>query len=100
MNPYERQEILRLLKRINNMLKPGDRVRIDIEKFRQDKNYNAYTDRYKRFMEQNKDNIYTVEFEEGIKTPHPTLVQFAEDMSDPKWLFNVNHLVKVEDDDV
>jgi hypothetical protein len=46
--------------RIQNKLKAGDKVKIDIEKYRPQKESGSITDVFWKFLENNKDSIFTL----------------------------------------
>ena len=83
----------------NNQLKEGDKVKINYEKITKEPDYDSRLATYKTFIEDNKDKILTVEFDDkkAINGSH-FLVQFVEDTSSPKWLFYVDDLIAVEGD--
>lgn len=63
---------------------PGDKVRLDIEKIMNDQEYKRKLQSYRTFCEMNADRVFTVEYIDGM---NPSVVCFAEDESNPKWLF-------------
>lgn len=72
----------------------GDKVKLDYEKIIKDKKYNKKTDKYKEFVEKNKNKIFTVFFEEKY-LGNKLLACLQEDDNEPKWLFWVGFLKKV-----
>lgn len=84
-------------------LNEGEKVKLDYEKIVSDVNYKNKKDRYKQFIEDNKDRIFTVVYDEKFgRNPTkkaPWLVCLQEDETNPKWLFYTNNLVKCEKDE-
>lgn len=64
--------------------KPGDKVKLDIEKIMNDQEYKKKLPAYRTFCEMNADKVFTVEYVDGM---NPSVVCFTEDKSHPKWLF-------------
>lgn len=63
---------------------PGDKVKLDLEKIKEEKGYDQKLPAYKQFCEQNTERVFTVEYVDGM---NPSVVCLAEDESTPKWLF-------------
>lgn len=74
-------------------LHEGDRVMLNYDKITQAPNYDKRQDAYKAFVEEHKEDEFTVEFDE--KHTSGKLVCFKEDTSDTKWLWYVADLKKV-----
>ena len=70
---------------VNLGLKPGDKVRINVEKIKKSANYKSYNEPYRKFIEEHQHDIFTLEAipDNNLKN----VFQFAEDTSDPKWFF-------------
>lgn len=77
---------------------PGDRVKLNYSKIISDKDYVRLVPSRKKFIEENKDAIFTVEYDPR-HTNNPQVVCLSEDANDPKWLWFVKQLSKVKDED-
>ena len=77
---------------------PGDKVKLNYSKIISDKYYSRLVPSRKKFVEENKDTIFTVEYDPR-HTNNPQVVCLAEDPTDPKWLWYTGHLKKVENED-
>jgi len=75
-------------------LQPGDKVQLHLEAIKTHPDYDRKSSKYKDFCENNADRIFTVEYNEGLK---PSVVCLAEDESNPKWLFWIGDLKKVDE---
>lgn len=71
-----------------NRFQDGDKVKLDVVKIRDRKDYATKTQMYKAFVEANVDTIFTAHLE------HERFVSFKER---PEWLFWDEFLIKVED---
>lgn len=86
---------------INPPLNEGDKVKLNYERITSYPNYAVVMRRiYQAFVEDNKDRIFTVEYDpikKELNSPNVKyLVQLAEDESRPKFLFNSTDLIIVE----
>lgn len=66
----------------------GDKVKLDVEKITQRKDYEKMNPRYKEFVESNVDTVFTAHLE------RETLISLAEQ---PEWLFWSGSLIKVKE---
>lgn len=66
----------------------GDKVKLDVEKIKQRKDYEKMNPRYKEFVESNADTVFTAHLE------RETLISLAEQ---PEWLFWSGSLIKVKE---
>ena len=66
----------------------GDKVKLDVEKITQRKDYERMNPRYKEFVESNVDTVFTAHLERD------TLISLAEQ---PEWLFWSGSLIKVKE---
>lgn len=66
----------------------GDKVKLDVEKITQRKDYEKMNPRYKEFVESNADTVFTAHLE------RETLISLAEQ---PEWLFWSGSLIKVKE---
>ena len=73
----------------------GSKVRLDIDVIKNDPNYERKVDRYKQFVDENKDKTFTVEYDARHKNK-PLIVCLKEDTSLVKWLWSVEELVQVD----
>lgn len=70
----------------------GDRVKLNLKKIQSHKDYDRLNPRYKRFVEENADVVFTACVESG-KRKIPNTVGLKE--SEDNWLFWVGDLIKV-----
>lgn len=82
----------------NSIIIPeGIKVKLNIDRIKKDVNYPRLTDKYKIWVDNHADEVFTVEYDEKHQE-NPTLVCFKEDTSKPKWLFWTGDLtILVED---
>ena len=71
----------------------GSKVKLNYEKIISQKN--DKTENYLMFVENNKDKIFTIEYDENHQD-NPSVFCLKEDTTSPKWLFNINNLILVE----
>ena len=76
-----------------NKLKDGDKVTLNIESIKSDVNYQRKVPDYKQFVEDNKDTVFTVEYDKK-HTKESLLICFKED--NRKWLWHELDIVRVE----
>lgn len=76
---------------------PGDKVKLNYSKIISDKDYGRLVPSRKKFVEENKDTIFIVEYDPR-HTNNPQVVCLVEDTNDPKWLWFVGQLSKVKDE--
>jgi hypothetical protein len=57
---YDKDILYAIHKIKNNQLKKGDKVKIDIEKYRWQKDAGSITDTFWKFLEDNKDTTFTI----------------------------------------
>lgn len=99
---YERMSVL---KRIANgdidddfIVPEGAKVKLNYDSIVNDPNYPRKVQGYKDFVENNKDKVFTVEYDEKYKNK-PLLVMLKEDTNEVKWLWHSKYdLITVEDD--
>ena len=78
-------------------LPEGQRVRLNIKSIMEHPDYERLTDRYKQFVQDNKDNVFTVEYDpQHLK--NPTLVCLKEDPTPVKWIWWVGDLEIVKEE--
>lgn len=76
-------------------LREGDKVRLNVPQITARKDYTHKQAEYREFVEQNGSVIFTVRYYRKKQGSFPALVEFQED---PKWLFWVGDLIRVEDE--
>ena len=82
----------------NDVLAPGDKVMIDLEKMSHDPEWDKYKPEYKEFVMANANRVFTLRRE--IKEDGPfALVSFEEDETEPKWMFYLGHIKKVSNNE-
>ena len=75
----------------NTKFKNGDKVKININRIQDYKDYHERTDTYKLWVKAHKNDIFTIE----ILKQYKVLCTFKEDTSDPKWVFWLGDLIKI-----
>jgi hypothetical protein len=76
-----------------DILAPGDKVMIDLEKLSHDPQWNEFKPEYKEFVKANANKVFTLR-ENAIPDGPFGLVSFVEDEN--KWQFYTGHLKKVK----
>lgn len=75
----------------------GTKVKLNIEKIKSNVDYKAKVEKYKQFVDDNSDNILTVE--SGLSSNNEKLKYlfcFKEDTSDQKWLFHDSEVIMID----
>lgn len=76
----------------------GKRVKLDIEKILSRKR--SFSEKYKNFLNENKDNIFTAEYYSRIgRSPSKYFYTLKEDDSDIKWIFTADDFILIEGND-
>jgi hypothetical protein len=73
----------------------GEKVRLNVKSILSDPDYEKKQDRWKQFVQDNKDAIFTVEWDDRHRD-NPVLVCLKEDPSPLKWLWWVGDLEVVK----
>ena len=76
-------------------LKEGDKVKINFGRIQSRKEYKKFTDKYKTFVSENKNAVFTIEKPSGNLGKMSRTWSFKEDSTDPKWGFHESDLVRV-----
>ena len=80
------------------VIEEGTKVKLNYDNIINDPNYPRKVQGYKDFVENNKDKIFTVEYDERY-TNNPLLVMLKEDETEVKWLWHSKmDLTVIEDD--
>ena len=80
------------------VIEEGAKVKLNYDSIVSDPNYPKKVQAYKDFVENNKDTVFTVEYDEKYKNK-PLLVMLKEDTNEVKWLWHSKYdLIVVEDD--
>ena len=85
-------KILQALKsppQMKNKLHEGDKVKIDIEQYRPQKDSKSITEVFWKFMEDNKDTVFTL-------VKHNKLNVLWGIKEDPRWLLYGDFLIRVD----
>lgn len=97
MNKAEAKLRASLLK--SEPLKEGQKVRLNYELMIRHPDWKNQEEKFREWVEENKDKIFTVEYEPVRKETNSydkTLnVNFVEDTTEPKWLFHTDTLISV-----
>ena len=97
LNPQVQKEIEKsLIKKMFVYIPEGTKVKIDVEKLQKEKTYNKRNVKWREFIENNKDTVFTVEYDEN-KKDNPKMVCLKEDTSPVKWLFFVGDLIVLKE---
>jgi predicted ribosome-associated RNA-binding protein Tma20 len=72
-------------------IQEGTKVKLNVKAIQSDRNYSRMTDQYKAFVEEHKDTIFTVEYDEKFGK-EPKIVMLKEDISDPKYYWWIGEL--------
>lgn len=77
----------------------GDKVKLNYKKIIQNPDYDSMLTEYKEWVENNKNKTFTVQQDKLKANPHrfSAIVSLKEDITEPKWLFSVEDLIKMED---
>ena len=80
------------------VIEEGTKVKLNYDNITNDPNYPKKVQGYKDFVENNKDKIFTVEYDERY-TNNPLLVMLKEDETEVKWLWHSRYDLTVIEDD-
>lgn len=94
-NDIRKALLIREYMALRTRLHEGDKVKLDVQKIRDSPDWRKYSERYKQFVEENEDKIFTVEYDEKHSS---AVVCLKEDPSEVKWLWWEGNLVKVTED--
>lgn len=96
INREQRRRLGKKLLKVIQSQKPkyipeGTKVQLNVEKMRKNKDWDRLTDKYKQWVNNHANDIFTVIYDKNhIK--NPIVVSLKEDMSVPKWLFYIGDL--------
>ena len=76
----------------------GDKVKIDYKGITSRVDYEKRRPEYRDFIEKNKDNIFTVKYDEKYRN-NPWLVSLEEDTTEPRWLFTTSDLILYKEEE-
>lgn len=65
----------------------GTKVMLNYESITNEPDYKSKVEGYREFVENNKDKIFTVQYDEKYRN-RPVLVSLAEDTNETKWLWH------------
>ncbi len=74
-----------------NSIPNGTQVKLNLSAIQKDPNYQRKSDKWKAWIEQHKEEIFTVEYDPKFGD-QPKVVTLKEDTSDPKWLWFIGDL--------
>ena len=85
--------------RINNpdILKPGDKVMLDVKKVVNDPDFAQLKQEYKDYVFANANKVFTLRQEAKQSGPF-SLISFCEDEEEPRKWFYIGYVKKVKDD--
>ena len=82
----------------DSVIEEGAKVKLNYDSIVSDPNYPKKVQAYKDFVENNKDTVFTVEYDEKYKN-NPLLVMLKEDTNEVKWLWHTKYdLVVIEEE--
>ena len=91
--------MLKMIEETRKFLNEGDKVRLNISQIKSRPEWRSNIDqnkfRYQEWVFAHQDDILTVEYDKNHQNS-PSIVCFAEDKTDPKWLFWEGDLDVVE----
>ena len=74
-----------------NGIPNGAQVKLNLSAIQKDPNYQRKSDKWKEWIEQHKEEIFTVEYDPKFEE-QPKVVTLKEDTSNPKWLWFIGDL--------
>lgn len=74
-----------------NGIPNGTQVKLNLSTIQKDPNYQRKSDKWKEWIEEHKEEIFTVEYDPKFGE-QPKVVTLKEDTSDPKWLWFIGDL--------
>lgn len=84
-------KLVKKYQQYKDSIQEGTKVKLNVKAIQGDRNYSRMTDQYKAFVEENKDTIFTVEYDEKFGK-EPKIVMLKEDISDPKYYWWIGEL--------
>ena len=84
---------MKALDDVKPVIAVGDKVRLKYDVITQLPDYDKRVENYKKFIEDNKDKVFTTESYNG----YDKLFCFVEDETEVKWVFHEYDLEKVEE---
>lgn len=80
------------------VLYEGDKVTLDYLGITSRVDYDKRRPEYRNFIEENKDKIFTVKYDEKYRN-NPWLVSLEEDTTEPRWLFTTSDLILYKEEE-
>lgn len=84
---------MKALDDVKPVIAVGDKVRLKYDAITKSPDYDRRVENYKKFVEDNKDKVFTTESYNG----YDKLFCFVEDETEVKWVFHEYDLEKVEE---
>ena len=75
----------------------GTKVKLNIERITKNKDFVNYREEFKQFVVDNRNKIFTVEYDEIQEQPRNLFVCLKEDPTPLKWLFYVGDLIPIKE---
>lgn len=82
----------------DDVIAEGAKVKLNYDGIVSDPSYPKKLQGYKDFVENNKDTVFTVEYDEKYRN-NPLLVMLKEDTNEVKWLWHTKYDLTVIEDD-
>jgi predicted RNA-binding protein with TRAM domain len=80
----------------DKLIDNGSKVKFKYEQITSEKDWVRKLEKYRTFVEENKDKEFTVLIEDIKVHNKYKMVSLVEDETDPKWLFWVGDLIRVD----
>ena len=84
---------MKALQDVKPIISAGDKVRLKYDAITQSPDYDKRVENYKKFIEDNKDKVFTTESYNG----YDQLFCFVEDETEVNWVFHEYDLEKAEE---
>jgi hypothetical protein len=81
------------IKNVYETFTEGSKVKLNYERIME--NTDGKSELYLQFVEDHKDDVLTIEYDENHKD-YPSVFCFEEDTNENKWLFDISDLILVE----
>ncbi len=83
----------KLMQDTQNPLHEGERVRLNVDRIMNRKDYTRLTEEYRSFVESSRGKTFTVHLHRKRKDGFSAMIELAEQ---PKWLFWYDDLIRVK----
>ena len=94
-NEIEKMILIKEIMDNKKYLQEGQKVKLNLDKIKSHPDYNKLTEKYKIWVEDHKDDIFTVTYDKKYQI-NPVLVCLEEDENIPRWLFYEGELTVIK----